>query len=262
MESVRIIKISGEKREIAEDLVTEEISLKLFVGCKLIATLICSPTHLEDLVRGFLITSGLVEKPEDIGRIVLDPETNTANIFLAYGNEIELPLLNRTVDSGCGSAAFTLDTFDGAAISGEKNRSPSFFNFRINTMLIKGLMTDFGKRSLVHRKTGGVHSAALADRGGIIGFREDIGRHNAIDKIIGDFLLANKSFENKILITSGRVSSDVLIKMHRCGIPIVISRSAPMNRSVFLAREMEITLVGFARGNRMNIYSADQRITI
>ena len=262
MESVRIIKIKGQIREIAEDLVTEEISLKLFVGCKLIATLICSPTYLEDLVRGFFITSGLVEKLEDIGKIVLDPSTSTAYIFLASENKIELPLINGVVGTGCGSAAFTSNALDGATVSSERNRSASFFDFRINSMLIKGLMTDFANRSIVHKKTGGVHSAALADKGGIIGFREDIGRHNAIDKIIGDFILKNESFEDKILITSGRVSSDVLIKMHRCGIPIVISRSAPMNRSVFLAREMEITLVGFARGNRMNIYSADQRITI
>ena len=107
-----------------------------------------------------------------------------------------------------------------------------------------------------------MHSDALADKGGIIGFREEIGRHNAIDKIIEDFIQKNKSFKDKILITSGGISSNVLIKMYRCGIPIVISRSATTNRSMFLKREMEITLVGFARGNRMNIYSADQKITI
>ncbi|GAH36039.1 unnamed protein product, partial [marine sediment metagenome] len=213
MESLRIIKIKGQKTEIAEDLVTEEISLKLFVGCKLIATLICSPTYLEDLVRGFFITSGLIEKLEDIRRIVLDPSTSIAYIFLAYENEIELPLLNGAAGSGCGSAAFTLNALDGAPAFRERNRSASFFDFRINNILIKGLMTDFRNRSLVYRKTGGVHSAALADKGGIIGFREDIGRHNAIDKIIGHFTLKNKSFEDNILITSGRISSDVLIKM-------------------------------------------------
>ena len=91
-------------------------------------------------------------------------------------------------------------------------------------------------------------------------FREDIGRHNAVDKVIGAALLQELSFEDKLLLTSGRLSSEILHKAAACALPVVVSRSAPTDRCVEAARERNITLIGFARGSRMNVYSARQRI--
>jgi len=140
------------------------------------------------------------------------------------------------------------------------HRSKIIFEFKINSAAVGKLMLAFQKRSEVYLKTGGVHSAALADESGILAFREDIGRHNAVDKVIGYALSQNKTFEDKILITSGRISSEVVFKVKKCGMPIIISRAAVTNQAVRLAREMNLTLVGFPRGSGMNVYSAEERI--
>jgi FdhD protein len=123
-------------------------------------------------------------------------------------------------------------------------------------------MAEFRRRSELHRQTGGVHAAALADRNGLLVFREDIGRHNAVDKVIGAYLLAGNCFEDKLLLSSGRLSSEILHKAAACSVPILVSRSAPTDRCVALARERSITLIGFARGRRMNIYSRGERIAV
>ncbi len=123
-------------------------------------------------------------------------------------------------------------------------------------------MTDFQKESKIYLQTGGVHSAALADNAGILIFKEDIGRHNAIDKVIGQGLREKVDFSNKIMITSGRISSEVLLKTQKCRIPLIVSKSAPTNQAVKLAKDMGITLIGFARGARMNVYSEEARIKL
>ncbi len=121
---------------------------------------------------------------------------------------------------------------------------------------------DFQKRSHLYSQTGGSHSAAIADEKKILVFREDIGRHNAIDKVIGRSLEEDIFLEDKILLTSGRISSEVLLKAQKCHIPIIISRGAPTNQAVKLAQEMDITVSGFVRGKSMNIYTKPERIEI
>ena len=122
--------------------------------------------------------------------------------------------------------------------------------------------SEFQKKSKLYLKTGGAHSAAIADNQHIIIFREDIGRHNTIDKVIGYGLSEDLFLEDKILLTSGRISSEVLFKAQKCKFPIVISKGAPTNHAVKLAQEMNITLAGFVRGKVMNVYSASERIVV
>jgi len=102
---------------------------------------------------------------------------------------------------------------------------------------------------------GGVHSCALCSQDEIIIFEEDIGRHNALDKILGRALLQDIDLSDKIILTSGRISSEILIKVGKRAIPVLISRAAPTNLAIEMARELNITLIGFARGEKLNIYS-------
>lgn len=252
METFKITKIKDSNREAAEDIVIEEVPFTLIIDDKELVTLLCTPVDLEDLIRGFLFTSGLIKKTQDIKKIIINQQRWTANIDLG-GADTNLTF-KRLYTSGCGKGTLFYNAFDLI------NRVKISSDFKIEAARINGLMLDFQKRSEIYLKTGGAHSAALADNKEILIFKEDIGRHNAIDKVIGQGLKENISFENKIMITSGRISSEVLLKIQKCKIPAIISRSAPTNQAIKLAKDMEITLVGFARGSRMNIYSTEERI--
>ncbi len=253
MESFTITRIRENTREAAEDVVAEEVPFTLHLEGKELVTLLCSPFDLEDLARGFLFTSGLIRKSSEIKKITIDTQRWSCHIEMS-NKDVENLIFKRLYTSGCGRGTIFYNALD------IMHRSKIVSEFKINSTAVGKLMLDFKKCSEVYLKTGGVHSAALADESGILNFREDIGRHNAIDKVIGDVLSQNKTFKDKILITSGRISSEVVFKVKKCGMPIIISRAAATNQAVRLAREMNLTLVGFARGSRMNVYSTEERI--
>jgi FdhD protein len=110
--------------------------------------------------------------------------------------------------------------------------------------------------------TGGVHSAALSDGDKIIAFAEDIGRHNAVDKVLGFCVLENIPFKGTIMMASGRLSSDIVNKCLTCSVPVIVSRTSPTSLAVEIAAASGITLIGFVRGTRMNIYSGKQRVRL
>ncbi len=254
IESVKIRRFRENNFEPAEDFVAVEVPLTLVINEEELVTLLCSPANLKELVTGFLFTSGLILKKEDIKKIILDEERWVANIGLVKA-DTDL-VFKRMYTSGCGKGTLFYNAFDRA------NRVKVNSDLKIDARKISLLMTNFQKKSKIYLQTGGVHSAALADGDGIIIFKEDIGRHNAIDKVIGQGLHEKVDFGNKVMITSGRISSEVLLKAQKCRIPVIVSKSAPTNQAVKLAKDMGITLIGFARGSRMNVYSGEARIKI
>jgi FdhD protein len=120
----------------------------------------------------------------------------------------------------------------------------------------------FQGASELYRSTHGVHSAALCDTREVLVFAEDIGRHNAVDKVLGRCLLEGIAVADRILVTSGRISSEILFKAAGSGIPVLISKSAPTDMGVDLALELGITLIGFVRGGGMNVYAGQERIDL
>ncbi|MBI5554995.1 MAG: formate dehydrogenase accessory sulfurtransferase FdhD [Elusimicrobia bacterium] len=254
MEQIKIVKIKDNLRDVVEDLVTEEVPLTLIVGGEEFITLLCSPQDLEDLCAGFLFTNGLLTPPQDVEKIVIDQERWTANITLREESKVKGLVFKRLYTSGCGRGALFYNVAD--VIYRSKNASV----LKISVLKLKDLMLSFQKRSELYLKTGGVHSAGLA-QDNIFVFREDIGRHNALDKVIGRGLQDGVDFSKTLMVTSGRISSEVIFKIQKCGIPMIISRSAPTDQAVKLAKDMGLTLVGFARGTRMNIYSGAERVT-
>ncbi|MBN1838061.1 MAG: formate dehydrogenase accessory sulfurtransferase FdhD [Spirochaetales bacterium] len=275
MKSLRILRVEGPAREWLDDLVTEEIPLRLLAGPRRLATLLCSPADLEDLVRGFFFTNGLIERGEQIRRVVVNRAGWSAFVELAPEIDPEGLRLPGVVGTACGAlyaedAGSPAGDTAGAAEAAQAPAAgdPTFEN-RLPTpgqpgWLTPGSLSDLMQEALraseVHRRTGGVHMAALADASGLLFLREDIGRHNAVDKVIGAQLSAGGDFADKALLASGRLSSELLGKALRCGVPVLASRSAPTDRSVALARRSNLTLVGFARGRRLNVYSAPERL--
>jgi len=159
----------------------------------------------------------------------------------------------RVVTSGCAGGVSLVKDLSGIRLSDKTSfRSAS----------IRTAFTEFQKRSDVYRKTGGVHSAAVVDEDSMLAFAEDIGRHNAVDKVIGYCLLENISFEGKMMLASGRLSSEILSKCAGCGIPVVVSRAAPTSLAVKIAEQAGITVIGFMRGSRMNVYTCDGRVAL
>ena len=230
-ENLKITRISGKKREETEDIVVKEISLTIFLNGKKVKRLCCSPDELKELVLGFLYSQGKLDKLKDLESLKWDEKKRSIKVKTLTPTPKEPRLL--------------------------RARS----NLRIKKESISGLALKMEKRSKLFQTTGGVHSACLADRKKkIILFTEDIGRQNALDKIIGESLLKNISLQNKIMLSSGRITSETITKMVRAKIPIIVSPGAPTDSAVNLARRLGITVVGFARGKRINIYSHKERI--
>jgi len=253
MRSLKVVRVQGGARETVEELLTEEVTLKMYAGERRIASLLCSPADLEDLVRGFLFGLGVIERADQIRAVTVNRATCSAFVELAPELAEEVPVLAGVVGSGCGSLPPPELRAAPAPLAED--------GFRVSAARIGELMHELARLSEVHRRTGGVHGAALADEGGIRVFREDIGRHNAVDKVIGRRLAEGGGFQRCLLLTSGRVSSEVLAKAVRCRVPVLVSRTAPTDRSVEEARRLNLTLAGFARGERMNLYAAPERVT-
>jgi FdhD protein len=157
--------------------------------------------------------------------------------------------LARVITPGCFS--HTVSRAGGTKIESDLAVTPSRLSL---------LVRQAEERSVLYRSTGGVHSAALCIGSGILYFNEDVGRHNAVDKLLGRCVLEGTDPGDKVLVMSGRVSSAIMVKIVNSRIPVAVSRSAPTAESVDTARRFNVTLVGFARGSRMNVYSGTERI--
>jgi FdhD protein len=256
VEKVLIQRVTIEGREQTEDIIVREFPLTIVLNGQELVTLLCSPADLKYLAIGFLFSEGLVKNRDDIRRITLDERKGVVRIETSDRETAGAEMVfKRVITPGCGRGA----SFYSAADSGlEKIES----SLTLKATEVFDLMKAFQHKSLVFRTTGGVHSAALCDNHQIIVFSEDIGRHNAIDKIFGQALDKNLQVKNLIILTSGRVSSEIIIKIARRKVPILISKSAPTSSGVKLADELGITLAGFVRGTRMNVYTQDWRIII
>ena len=250
----KITRFTNGKKESILDDITEEVSITLSLENKELTTLICTPKNIKSLVTGYLFSSGIINSIEDIQKIKIDKRKQAAYINLQSPYMMKDFVFKRLQPPGCGTGTVFYNT-------DKVKKKRLLFDLKISQEYIFKIMKDFQKSSIIFKKTGGVHSAALADKKGIIFFKEDIGRHNAVDKIIGDMLLKKIKMKNKILLSSGRLSSEIIHKVLMAEIPVVISRSAPTDRSIDICKKNKITVVGFVRGQRMNIYSYPMRIT-
>ena len=235
-----------------DELVTEEVPLTIEVNGGELATLLCSPVDLKELVIGFLYTSGLMEDFSAIKSLTLDQERWKAYVDADFSLTPEL-LSKRLYTSGCGKGIIFYNPLD------LMSRTPLPDGMTVVGEDIFLLMKKFLTASEEYRRTGGVHSCALAKGEDMI-FKDDIGRHNALDKVIGAGLQRKIDFASRVMLTSGRVSSEIVSKALRCRLPVLATGSAPTNQAVKLARAANLTLLGFVRGQRMNVYSGEQRI--
>ncbi|MFW5647991.1 MAG: formate dehydrogenase accessory sulfurtransferase FdhD [Candidatus Alkaliphilus sp. MAG34] len=245
-----ILRIDGENKNIVEDIVVLEYPFTIFVDGKEVITLLCSPKSLKYLSVGFLYSEGFIEGYSAIEDIQIDEEKGRAYIRLNAKELFNKKLQDkRTIASSGAKGTMFYDMLD--LLKSKKVED----SLDISVYEIKKLMETFNKNSDLFYKTGGVHACAICDNSSIIYFEEDIGRHNALDKVLGRALVENINLGDKMVLASGRISSEMLIKAIKRGIKAVVSRSAPTSLAVHMARELNIVLIGFVRGEKMNIYS-------
>lgn len=262
VEKLRITKVSSGKKEEMEDVVVTEAPLTILLNDEKVITLLCTPQDQEYLSVGFLFSEGLIQNPKDIERINSD-RINAISVFTQLKQSLPADFYQaKVLTSGCAKGV----TFSSISAESREDIDPAkdlLIDLQITLSFseIHKLMHEFEKKSVLFQKTGGVHASALADKNRILFYFEDIGRHNAVDKVLGKCLWDGITCEDKLLLLSGRISSDILAKASKSGLSIIVSRSAPTSLAVKNAKKLGVTLVGFARGSRMNIYSFPLRIT-
>jgi FdhD protein len=239
----------------AEDTrVAVEVPLTFHVNGREIATLMCTPSHLKAFAYGFLFTSGFIKSADDITAFSLDETRWRADIQVRDPVDPDL-LGQRVYTSGCGKGVMYTSMMELSS------RHPIQTDCRIFGTNVIQIISWLQHCSELHRITGGVHSASASVDGQIPDFFiDDIGRHNAVDKVLGTLLLEKMDCSRVMLVCTGRISSEILHKARRLEIPILASRGAPTHQSILLAKEMGITLVGFVRPTNFAVFTHAQRI--
>jgi len=254
VERFPILRLTREGEGSIEEVVAREFPVTLILNDQELVTLLCSPADLRYLAVGFLYSEGLLESKDEIKKILVDDERGVVRLETVEKKELPQDVLfKRIISTGCGRGASFYSTADAASQKVESW-------MEISTDEVFALVNEFQHGSHLYLTTHGVHSAALCDRKSILVFGEDVGRHNAIDKIFGRCLLEDIPTDNRVVITSGRITSEILHKVSKRGIPILISISAPTNLGVRLADSLGITLIASVRGKKMNVYTSDWRV--
>lgn len=261
--AVEVVRCSnGDKTQRLTDAIAREEPLEIRVRQRGIAVTMRTPGHDRELAAGFLLTEGIIKGAGDIVEMApcaqsKTPE-NVLNVFLSPAVEVDFERLTRHVfaSSSCGLCG-------KASIEAVHQQFPPVTaNVTISRKILAALPERMRTAQQNFAATGGLHAAAIFDPdGNLVVLREDVGRHNAVDKVLGHGLLTNRlPFDSQVLLVSGRASFEIVQKALAARIPIICAISAPSSLAVEFARENAQTLVGFLRGRTLNIYSRPERI--
>lgn len=243
IERFSVIRVDEKGKSEIEDIVVTEAQLTIVLNSQKLVTLPCSPKDLKSLAIGFLFSLGLVKAKEEIKKVNLDDSKGM--VWVETEKDKDLPPLT---SSGLFSR---VDIKDQTKVESQTGVAPPE---------VFSLVEEFQHRSETFISTGGVHSVALCDKKDILVFKEDIGRYNAIDKVFGECILRDIPTEERMILTSCRISSEILLRVAKRNIPLLVSISAPTNLAVRLAADLGITLIGFVREKRMNVYTNEWRV--
>jgi len=224
-----------------------ETPLTIQVNGQELVTILCTPSKLNCLVLGFLYSEGIIADMHDVASMRICEDETIADVQLSKAEYTVPP--RRTLTSGCGS---------GVSFRTEGQKVDS--DLVVAPKEVLALMKQLHQHQNLFQQCGGMHCSALCDRKQILVAAEDIGRHNTLDKILGECLLRGLPTRDNILLTTGRISSEMLLKAAKMQIPVVVSRGSPTERAITLGRELNITVVGYARGNRLSVFSSEERL--
>lgn len=275
IEELAYIEFDGHQAAAVRRPVIAETPWALFINGREWLTFMCSPVGLHHLALGFMLSEGLITGLDDLWKLkvhldddrvyMLFPEAGLDGELRMQGCEeavgsIDVRLRReppprperRILTSGCGGGV----TFDD--LSGD--RPPLQSDLRVTPAQISALMRQLNELAGLYRASRGVHTSALASEAGVLAVAEDVGRHNTLDKLRGAALLAGLPTRDRVLVSSGRISSEMITKARKMEVPIVVSRTSPTLMSIRLALAWNITLVGYVRGRQMRVYTGAERV--
>ena len=248
---IQYLKVTPQGSEWVDGRIITESSVSLTVNGEIWLSFMCTPIDLEALAVGFLFNEGIIQRFEEVA--IVRACENNQNVDIWLHNPVEKPADWRRT-SGCtggvtsaGALALTEELPPSEVMT-----SQSFF----------GIMDRLFEVQDLYRQVRGVHCSLLTDGDEIIAIAEDIGRHNTLDKIAGMLLMNPMVSKRRIILTTGRISSEMLQKSARMGATILISRTSPSSLSIELAVKMGITLIGYARRNQFNVYAHPERLDL
>ncbi len=254
---VKRVDLSRGRAELVNDPVVVEAPVNLHVNRRYVATLLALPDQLKELCVGWLLSHAIIKKVDEILNIQV--KGNLVRVNCLDEVEMRLRVASRVsvVRSSCGSLAddfyFSIDRISKPFVASD---------YTVKAGQLLRFVSVLNRKSSLFRLTGGTHSAALFHEGVLVAFAEDVGRHNAVDKVIGSAALRRTDFSKCVLVSSGRQPAGMVLKAARVGIPIVASIAGPIYSGVEAARKTGVTLVCFVRGRRMNVYSFHERVVL
>lgn len=246
----------GEFKHIEDSIVTE-FPVTVKINGHEFVTMVSTPEYIEDMVIGFLASEGIIRKYEDIDKIWIQDKEGYVHVTTTKINPYYRDIQNKRYITSCCGMSRQGFVFVNDALTAKKIDD---VHVKISVQDCFRLMNDMQQSAATFQHTGGVHNAALCDVNGIILSRMDIGRHNALDKIYGHCLKNNISISDKIIVFSGRISSEILLKVAKIGCEVILSKSAPTELALELAEQLGITTIGFIRNQSLNVYTHPERV--
>jgi len=251
-----IRRYDGRRERAEVDKVIAEARIELLINDgEHRVGLLCLPRDLEALAAGFLLAEGALRRREDLHAVTVDAGAGRVTVRGDFdADALEAASGRWTWGTGCGGGG-----------TGRDLDAPAYRRLAGGPVVAPERLVELARalagRESLWRQTGGVHACALAAAdGAIVGFTEDVGRHNAFDKLLGRALLDGVDVADKLVVTTGRLSGEIVSKAVACGVCVLASRSAATSLAVALARRFALTLVGFLRGERFNVYAGHERI--
>jgi FdhD protein len=240
------LRVKGDQAEEVRGEVVREQPLSVFVNGEKFLTLLCSPMQLEALVIGYLWMEKVIGDLAEIARVEVSAVDGRAEVTLTHA--VSLPT-ERILTSGCGG---------GITFRIDHRLFPRLHSrVRVHAADLGARMKDLFDAAVHYQRSRGIHGAALADPDRLLLVAEDVGRHNAVDKIKGEALLRGIATEERLLVSTGRISSEMLLKAARMGVPVVASRTSPTEMAVALAEQLGVTVCGYVRSDTLNVYAGD-----
>jgi len=256
VEILPVLRITDQGAQEFQSEIIRETPVTLFVNDKQIVTLLTIMSGLSYLAVGFLFYEGWIRDLNKIEEVRVDEEQGAVHVRLT-----EIPPLTerflekRMVGTSCGKATSFYNVLDAI------HCKPVSATHEVSSTRPGEWMREFLRQAPLYRRTRGTHNVALYGNSGRIFFEQDIGRHNAVDRIVGRCLMENIDVKQTVMLTTGRLSSEMVIKAVRLGVPVLVSRSSPTSLAISLANRLLITIVGRVRGESMLVYTHSHRIT-